>query len=390
VGLLTNVAGVWAASPLDPAPGNNWASICTTNVHPAFTIVPATVFLVAESGPVDGGIEVGETVTVCFYLKNVGSASTTNLVATLLPSGGVLSPQGPLHYGAVEANGPVVGRSAAFTAGSMSSGVITATLQLQEGPLNLGAVSFDFALNGMATLSNPSVVPIPEGGAATVYPSTIQVSGLNGVVGKVTATLSNLHHAYLVDLDILLVGPGGQAVMLMSDIGDANVSQLDLTFDDAAASRLPRLYGPVVTGCYKPADYEPGDALPPPAPPPPYGTNLALFNGASPNGTWSLYVADDYLFDGGAIEGGWSLTLATHGQVNPPPALWALGTMSANGPVAFVLRGRVGDTWQIDASTNLLNWTPLCTNTLATNALWFVDPSGTNSGCRFYRAAWRP
>lgn len=43
------------------------------------------------------------------------------------------------------------------------------------------------------------------------------------------------------------------------------------------------------------------------APVPAYSgaTQLATFNGQSPNGTWSLWVRDDATGDSGSISGGW-------------------------------------------------------------------------------------
>jgi hypothetical protein len=43
----------------------------------------------------------------------------------------------------------------------------------------------------------------------------------------------------------------------------------------------------------------------------PYGGNLSAFYGASPNGTWQLYVYDSTDSDGGNIARGWSLQLTT-------------------------------------------------------------------------------
>src|SRR5262249_24816124 len=79
------------------------------------------------------------------------------------------------------------------------------------------------------SFANPSLISIPTAGAAAPYPSTIAVAGLTGRVTKVTVTLSNLSHSYLSDLDILLVGPGGQQSWLISDVGGAqNATNLTL------------------------------------------------------------------------------------------------------------------------------------------------------------------
>src|SRR5205823_7554770 len=60
------------------------------------------------------------------------------------------------------------------------------------------------------TFTNPAAITIPSGpGAASPYPSTINVSGFTGSVVKVTVTLNNISHTFPDDVDILLVGPTG-------------------------------------------------------------------------------------------------------------------------------------------------------------------------------------
>jgi len=149
-----------------------------------------------------------------------------------------------------------------------------------------------------------------QGDRAQPYPSTILVTNLGSWVNKVTVTLSNLAHTYPYDLDILLVGPGGQMVMLMSDAvgGSAyGFTNLTLTFDDDASLALPE-NGPVMSRSYRPTAYDPRALLPAPAPLGPYGTNLSVFAHTNANGLWSLYIADDYPpADDGVLANGWSL-----------------------------------------------------------------------------------
>ncbi|CAN5580613.1 hypothetical protein BH18ACI3_BH18ACI3_17810 [soil metagenome] len=166
------------------------------------------------------------------------------------------------------------------------------------------------------TFSNPAPLLVPGGaptttvGPASPYPSNITVSGVSGTVTKATVTLTNVSHTFPDDIDILLVGPTGATVILMSDSGGAlDVTNVNLTFDDAAAAMLPDSTQ-IVSGIFKPTNFVAGDTFPAPAPASPYGTTLAgSFNGTNPNGTWRLYVADDLGGDVGSIAGGWSLTL---------------------------------------------------------------------------------
>src|ERR671925_2331704 len=61
----------------------------------------------------------------------------------------------------------------------------------------------------------------PANGQATTYPSTISVTGLTGAVTSVTATLTGVSSTFPSDIDVLLVGPSGQNVVLLADTGGA-------------------------------------------------------------------------------------------------------------------------------------------------------------------------
>ena len=98
----------------------------------------------------------------------------------------------------------------------------------------------------------------------------------------------------------------------MSDPGGASaVTNVNLTFDDAAAGSVSCSTGPT-SGTYKPTDCTDSigtDVFPAPAPTGPYTPSLALFNGTNPTGAWSMYVRDDAGGDTGSINNGWTLTL---------------------------------------------------------------------------------
>lgn len=101
----------------------------------------------------DGVVNAGETVTVNLALENAGSAATTNVVATLLTSNGVVLPSGPKTYGAIPAGGAAT-NAFTFLADGACGQTITATLQLQDGSQNLGTVSYNFQLGLPYTATN--------------------------------------------------------------------------------------------------------------------------------------------------------------------------------------------------------------------------------------------
>jgi subtilisin-like proprotein convertase family protein len=302
------------------------------------------VRLAAEGcSPANGAVDPGETVTLDFTLSNAGTAPTTNLVATLLTLGGVTPLSPAQSYGILSPGGPPVTRSFTFLASGVCGSNIAPRLQLQDGPASLGTVFQTLTLGAVAPATNAFAsagpLTLPALNAATPYPSTITVSGLANPVTRLTVTLSNLVHTFPSDLDLLLVGPGGQKVMLMSDAGGSTgVNGVNLTFDDAAADLLPSTNA-LTSGTYRPTNYgSTNDVLGSPAPAAPHGSALSAFNGLSANGTWSLYVWDDASGDSGSL-GGWRLTFTTSGPpscCSPPPApVVALVPLGLNTRISF-------------------------------------------------------
>ena len=175
-----------------------------------------------------------------------------------------------------------------------------------------------------STFANTTPIVIPDSGPATPYPSTIGVSGLSAAITDVDVTLNNVTHTFPDDIDVLLVGPHGQNVILMSDVGGFDpIVDRTFSFDDSAADFVPDDTTPPA-GTYKPTDTvetgEENDTFTPPAPAGPYSKQLAAFNGTDPNGTWSLYVFDDAGGDSGDIEG-WSLRIVVAAPTTAAPTI---------------------------------------------------------------------
>jgi hypothetical protein len=95
--------------------------------------------------PTNGAIDPGETVSVNFTVQNFGGLATTNLVGTLLPTGGVTFPGPPKSFGVV-AGGSSVSQSFTFTANGGCGGTITPAIQFQDGNRNLGTATFSLTL----------------------------------------------------------------------------------------------------------------------------------------------------------------------------------------------------------------------------------------------------
>ena len=336
---VSNTVSVAAGGAVLVNPTNATVLILETD---GSLILPAGVALLSESGPVNGVIDVNETVSLLFGLRNANGTNTANLMATLLATNGVTNVSSPQVYGQLVAHGPSVSRQFTFTANATNGQVINAVLQLSDGGRMLSNAVFSFAVGKTPVIStNSSMIVINDDAQATPYPSVITVSNLNGLVTQATVTLTNLIHNNPRDIDALLVSPTGQKVLLMSHCGGTMLAyNTTLTFDDTATNVLPQLTQ-ITNGTYRPSAY---GALPifPPAPAPfrtndtaaPFANNLGVVNGTSPNGAWALYVIDDNPLFSGSIANGWTLNLMLTGPV-PGAADLALGmSASASSVVA--------------------------------------------------------
>ncbi len=158
--------------------------------------------------------------------------------------------------------------------------------------------------------TNTNPITTPDSGQAALYPSQIGFGLNDGTIIAVRVTLHNVSHTFPGDYDILLVGPGGQSALLMSDCGSSNaVNNVTLTFSELSPP-LP-VAAQITSGTYRPTNYGGATETFPPNGPLSFPASLAVFNNTQPNGLWSLYVVDDDAVDSGSIAGGWTLEIDT-------------------------------------------------------------------------------
>ncbi len=189
-----------------------------------------------------------------------------------------------------------------------------------------------------STFSNAATITIPSvpSGNASPYPSPISVSGMPMSITSVSVTLNSFSHSFPEDVDVCLVGPQGQNVMLMSDVSNTGVTNVTLNISDSASNAFTN--GSLVSNStlsFRPTNLPPTTSPPDdfPAPGPgvgPYGTALSLFNGTNPNGTWSLFVVDSFAPDGGSILG-WSITITSSGFNTSSSVTLGSGSLTAGG-----------------------------------------------------------
>jgi subtilisin-like proprotein convertase family protein len=315
--------GTWSLYVVDDACGNDvsdtisggWSldittsSAVATSTSVASSPNPSTTgqtvtftATVTSTGPVTAGtVTFREGVTTLAANVAVNSSGQAAFTTSALAEGN--------HVITATYNGTV---SFATSSDSVNQRVDNATVVTDNQYCNTGAIA---------------VNPLPN--PATPYPSNITVSGVAANLGDITVTLKNVSHRFPDDIDVLLVGPAGQNLVLLSDAGPGassgpdGASNVTVTFDDAAANQLPQnapwaLAGSTIRS--RPVDYDPEgaiDVFPAPAPAPSTATTLSAFDGSNPNGKWSLYVVSDNAPDSGTIAGGWCVTL-TASDTTPP------------------------------------------------------------------------
>ena len=301
------------------------AYLTITECHGTYVVAAGQALTDESVKPMNGVINTNERVTVWLGLRSL-SAGTTNLVATLLATNGIVNPVGQSGssstYGALLKGGHTVAMPFTFTAAATNNQTIQASLRLEDRlpnstNYNFDIIKFNFTIGGSnLSWARPGLITINDfttngNGVASPYASTNVVAGFIGNLSDLSVSLLGVAHTYPKEINVLLVGPSGDKVVLMSHCGtNLPISGVNLTFDDRASGYLPQLTG-IVSGTNRPSAFGfYSDRFPLPAPSGGYGTNLSVFNGSSPNGEWKLYVVDDKNGDMGFITNGWSLSFS--------------------------------------------------------------------------------
>ena len=237
------------------------------------------------------------------------------------------------------------------------------------------------------SFTNSELITINDLAAATPYPSTITVSGYcpGQVISHITLTLNGLTHTFPADLSMMLVAPNGNKCVFMSNVGGGDdVSNITVTFDDAAATTVPN---PLEAGTFKPTTAPAEGAIPFPAPAPqPVPANYAQtegtatftnsFNGINPNGSWDLYILDAFGQDAGFIAEGWTLTISPDATPAPTISLSANQAVIAPGE-SSTLTATVGSgtpPYSVEFSDGFVS--PVSPDTIVTHQ---VNPTSTTT-----------
>ena len=304
---MNSITGLISGTPLAPTPATPYTITATNPDGSSTTSLNITVIDIApsaltySSNPATYRIDQPITLNAP---TNSGGAVVSYAVSPALPAGLALNPT----------TGIISGTPTAFSTSANYTITATNTGGSTTAQLNIAVEEGGYR--------NSALITINDLASASPYPSEIVVPATPGTITRVTVTIYGLTHERQNDLDILLVGPLGQKVLLMSDVGaGASVANVNLTFDDAAAVFLPTTAVSITTGTYRPTDSGgASDTFPAPVPALPYDPTLSVFNGTNPTGTWSLYVVDDKANNTGSISGGWRLSLQTTAPIVVAPS----------------------------------------------------------------------
>ncbi len=310
-----DVADIWAGFAVRGL-GFTAANPTGNTVVENFDLPNATLtnpFSVSDApGDNDGFPEPGENVLLNISINNTTGNPVNNVQVSV--AGG-----GSANFGTI-ANGATVTNPVSYTvpASAVCGGLHQVSISVSSEIGSQTPQTREFRLGvpvgGTAEFTDTTARTIPTTvGTATPYVTSINVSGLSGnKIMKVE--LTGLTHTNPTDLDFLLVGPGGQTFVMMSDMGSTpDVTNANVTLTDTATVTIPTT---LVTGTYRPGNVGATDTFAAPAPAAPYNhpatagtaTFVSVYgaDGANMNGEWKLYLTDDLTGNGGSLAG-WKL-----------------------------------------------------------------------------------
>ena len=273
-----------------------------------------------------------------------------------------------------------------------------------EGRLLLAQFTFGNPLS--ANIHEEIFIPPPT--PAFRYPLAATAEGVTATITDVRVTLHYFYHDRPEDVDVLLVSPNFNSLILMSDAGSVfpvpGETGADLTFTDAATRDLPE-NAPIAAGLYRPTNYDFDDYFPdePPDNAPTHDTLMGLINSGPVNGMWRVYIVDDTFGAEGGVFSGFSITFITGGPGPAAPgtpdlpsqfdrglsnsdnvtnnnAPFFRGTATEGTHVTIFVDGVPSATGEITNGTyNIQAVVPEGTHTISARALDAAPPNGNES-----------
>lgn len=188
------------------------------------------------------------------------------------------------------------------------TGYATASIQVRSAPVPFITSSNNAICTGSAVQLNVTLLPlrstmsnsiiIQDNTTASPYPATVSVgNGYQQNLALKRVYINGFTHTYPTDIDMWLMNPSGQIVMLMSDVGGSeDLTNFNIVFED---NQTPMSANPLING----ASYAPTNSGVNGTNEPfnPY-TQLSSFTG-SHTGIWQLFIRDDANNDSGSVFG---------------------------------------------------------------------------------------
>jgi len=294
--------------------------------------------------------------------------------------------------------------------GSNPTVLLTSNSPVCEGsPINLTATSSGgnntISTNYSGSKTESPALAIPDGNVAGATSNiTLAAAGTVNASTAISVTV-NLTHAFQTDVDVYLVGPSNCGAMeLTTDNGaSGSGSYTGTIFNTTLISPLITAGSTPFTGSFKP---EGNVSTAPTALSAVGGVNytslplVSLVSGTCPiNGTWKLYVGDDFAADAGTLSS-WSLSITNASTGNYTDAFSGTGTFgSTTYSGASNSQGDVAVTGVADGSytysvtttdANSCPSKPATTSVTVNNAVTYYadsdgdtygDPASTTTSC---------
>ena len=227
------------------------------------------------------------------------------------------------------------------------------------------------------TLATSGVTGSPS--LVTAATNSSPVSGSPYAIIAGVGTLSAANYSFSFVNGTLSVTPACTAAAIVSSSNPA-CTNLNLTFTATVTAGAPCLAMPAGTVQFK----SNGASL---------GSPVALTGGQSSLtvataslGVGSFNITAEYSDASGNFSG--STNGLTQVVQAPPNCTLSLNTITAGACVTGSLKGTPGQTYILQASTDMIHWTAISTNVADANGIIsFADPDSGNYPSRFYRSA---